>query len=154
MPFGLKTARATFQWAMTLMFHDIKNIIEVYLDDLAAHSHLRLCHPYHWRLVFERCRHYQVHLNPHKCIFCMTVGRLLGFIMSKEGIRVYPLKVEEIIQLSPLCNIRHIQCLPGIVNFLRRFVFNFSNLKKGFMHLLKKDTPFTGISEPKSLSMP
>ena len=27
-------------------------------------------------------------------------------------------------------------------NFLQRFVVNFTNLTKGFMHLLKKDTPF------------
>ena len=72
----------------------------------------------------------------------MKVGRLLGFIISKEGIRVDPLKVEAILQLSPPCNIRHIQCLQGMANFLRRFVVNFSNLTKGFMRILKKDTPF------------
>ena len=103
---------------MTLIFHDIKMIIEVYLYDLTAHSHLKVRHPYHLQLVFERCRHYQVRLNPHKCIFCMAVGHLLGFIVSKEGIRVDPLKVEAIIQLSPPCNIQHLQCLQGMVNFL------------------------------------
>ena len=72
----------------------------------------------------------------------MFVGRLLGFIISREGIRVDPLKVEEILQLSPPCNIRHIQCLQGMENFLRRFVVNFSNFTKGFMRLLKKDTTF------------
>ena len=38
-PFGLKNAGANFQWAMTLIFHDLKSIIEVFLDDLATHSH-------------------------------------------------------------------------------------------------------------------
>ena len=56
MPFGLKNAGATFQWAMTLIFHDFKSIIEVFLDDLAAHSHMRMRHSYHLRLVFEICR--------------------------------------------------------------------------------------------------
>ena len=111
MPFGLKNTGATFQRDMTLIFHDIKMIIEVYLDDLATHSHLRVCHPYHLRLVFERCCHYQVHLNLHKCIFCRKVARLLAFIIPKEGIRFDPLKVEAILQLSPLCNIRHLQSL-------------------------------------------
>ena len=142
MPFGLKNIRATFQRAMTLIFHDLENIIEVYLDDLTAHSHFIVCHPYHLRLVFEICHHYQVHLNPHKFIFCVTVGRLLGFIAYKEGIRVDPLKVEEILQLSPPRNIRYLQFLQGMANFLRRFVVNFANLTKGFMCLLKKDTTF------------
>ena len=135
---------------MTLIFHDLKMIIEVYLDDLAVHSHLRVRHPYHLRLVFERCRRYQVWLNPHKCIFCVTIGRLLGFVVSREGIRVNPLKVDAILQLSPPRNIRHLQCLQGMENFLQRFVVNFSNLTKGFMRLLKKDTTFVGMSEPKS----
>ena len=55
MPFGLKNAGSTFQWAMTLIFHDLKSIIEVFLDDLAAHSRMRMRHSYHLRLVFERC---------------------------------------------------------------------------------------------------
>ena len=101
MPFGLKNDGATFQRAMALIFHDLKMIIEVYLDDLAAHSRLRVCHPYHLRLVFERCHHYQVLLNPNKCIVCVTVGHLLGFIVSKEGIRVDPLKVEAILNCLP-----------------------------------------------------
>ena len=46
-PFSLKNVETTFQWAMTLIFYDLKTIIEVYLDDLAAHSHLRVHHPYH-----------------------------------------------------------------------------------------------------------
>ena len=90
MPFSLKNAGATFQQAMNLIFHDLKTIIELFLNDLAAHSRLRVRHPYHLRLAFERCRHYQVRLNPHKCIFCVKSGRLLGFIVSKDGIRVDP----------------------------------------------------------------
>ena len=60
---------------------------------------------------------------------------MLGF----EGIRFDPLKVEAILQLSPLKNIRHLQCLQGMENFLQIFVVNFANLTRGFMHLLKKD---------------
>ena len=121
MPFGLKNARATFQRAMTLIFHDLKSIIEVFLDDLASRSRMRMRHSYHLRLVFERCHHYLVKLNPHKRIFCVNSGHLLVFIVSKEGIRVDPLKVEEILQLSPPKNIRHLQCLQGMEKFLRIF---------------------------------
>ena len=99
-------------------------------------------HPYHLRLVFKRCWHYSVRLNRHKCIFCVRSGHLLGFIISKEGIRFNPLKVEAILQLSPPKNIRHLQCLQGMANFLQIFVVNFANLTRGFMRLLKKDTTF------------
>ena len=58
MPFGLKNAGSTFQWALTLIFHDLKSIIEVFLDDLAVHSRQRMRHSYHLRLVFERCHQF------------------------------------------------------------------------------------------------
>jgi hypothetical protein len=101
MPFGLKNAGATFQRAMYFSFHDIKHIVEAYLDDLASRSHKRTDHPTHLRLIFERCHYFQIRLNPNKCIFCVTSGRLLGFIVSTTGIMVDPLKVEAIIQLPP-----------------------------------------------------
>ena len=85
--------------------------------------------------LFGQVKSSQVH-------FFVNSGRLLGFIDSKEGIRVNPLKVEEILQLSSPRNIRHLQCLQGMANFLQRFIVNFANLTRGFMHLLKKDTTF------------
>ena len=108
MPFGLKNTVATFQWAMTFAFHNLKIIIEVYLDELDSHSHMRVIHPYHLHLVFKIYLRYQFRLNPHRCIFCVKVGRLLGFIVSKDSIRANPLKVEAILQLSPPRNIRHL----------------------------------------------
>ena len=50
-PFGLKNARETFQCAMNFAFHDIKHIVEPYLDDLSTHSQKRKDHLDHIRLV-------------------------------------------------------------------------------------------------------
>ena len=86
MPFGLKNAGATFQRAMNFSFHDIKAIVEPYLDDIPTHSRKRIDHPNHLRLIFERCRYYKIRLNLHKCVFCVESGRLLGFIVSNKGI--------------------------------------------------------------------
>jgi hypothetical protein len=46
-PFSLKNAGATFQRAMSYAFHDIKHIVQPYLDDLPAHSLRRVDHPNH-----------------------------------------------------------------------------------------------------------
>jgi hypothetical protein len=95
--FGLKNVGATFQWAMSFYFHDLKHIVEAYLNDLVSRSHKRDDHPAHLRLIFERCHYYRICLNPNKCIFCVTSGHLLGFIVSTIGIMVDPLKVEAIV---------------------------------------------------------
>jgi hypothetical protein len=101
MPFGLKNVGATFQRAMSFAFHDLKHIVEAYIDDLASCSHKQKDHPMHLILIFERCRYFRIRLNPNKCNFFITSGRLLGFIVLTTGIMVDPLKVEAIIQLPP-----------------------------------------------------
>jgi hypothetical protein len=105
MHFGLKNTGETFQRSMTFIFHDLKHIVEAYLYDLAAHSLKRVDHSTHLQIVFERCHYYRICLNPHKCIFCIRLCHLLGFLVSETGIMVDPLKVEEILRLPPPPNI-------------------------------------------------
>jgi hypothetical protein len=47
MPFGLKNVGATFQRAMSFSFHDLKHLVEAYLDDLASRSCKRVDYPTH-----------------------------------------------------------------------------------------------------------
>jgi hypothetical protein len=142
LPFGLKNDGATFQRAMSYAFHDIKHIIQPYLDDLPTHSMRRVDHPKHLWAIFVRCRFYCIRLNPHKCVFCVESGRLLGFIVSHQGIRVDPLKVEVILNLPPPSTLRQLQSLQGKANFLRRFIPNYTEITRGFTRLLKKDSEF------------
>jgi hypothetical protein len=81
-------------------------------------------------------------LNPHKCVFCVESDRLLGFIVSCQGIQVDPFKVEAILNIPPPSSLRQIQILQGKENFLRRFIPNYAELTLGFMRLLKKGSEF------------
>ena len=71
-----------------------------------------------------RCRHYRIWLNPHECVFCVELGRLLGFVFSKVGIHVDPSKVEAIVNLPPPSTLLQLQSLQGKAKFLRRFIPN------------------------------
>jgi hypothetical protein len=46
---------------------------------------IREKHIDHLREVFERCRLFGISLNPKKCLFVVSEGKLLGHIVSKEG---------------------------------------------------------------------
>jgi hypothetical protein len=81
-------------------------------------------------------------LNPLKCVFCVTAGRLLGFIVSQSGITVDPLKVQAITEIPPPRNLRQLQSLQGKANFLRRFVPDYAIRAHGFLRLLRHDIPF------------
>lgn len=113
LPFGLKNAGANFEWAMDYAFHDIRHIVQAYLDDLPAHSKKRPDHLAHLKEIFVRCRFYNIHLNPHKCIFMVESRCLLGFIVSKHEIRVGLDKVKVIVELSTPLSILQLQRLQG-----------------------------------------
>ena len=102
MPFGLKNAGTTYQRAMVTLFHDMMHKeIEVYVDDLIAKSREDESHVENLRKLFERLRKFQLKLNPVKCTFGATSGKLLGFIVSRKGIEVDPDKIKAIQNLPP-----------------------------------------------------
>ena len=75
-------------------------------------------------------------------MFCVGSGRLLSFVVSKDKIRLDPIKVRAILDLPPPSNLLQIQRLQGKANFLRRFIPNYVELAKGYTRLLKKGVPF------------
>ena len=81
-------------------------------------------------------------MNPNKSFFCVESSKLLGFLVSKESIRLNPLKVEAIVNLPPPSSLLQLQSLQGKSNFLRGVVLNYAELAKGFTQLLKKGIPF------------
>jgi hypothetical protein len=127
---------------MTYIFHDLAAIILAYLDDLTARSKKHTQHLDDLRVIFQRCRQYNIRLNPLKCVFCVTAGHLLGFIVSQNGITVDPLKVQAITEIPPPRNLRQLQSLQGKANFLRCFVPDYAIRAHGFLRLLRHDIPF------------
>ena len=73
------------------MFSDLKDrIIVIYLDDLIVFLKKRKDHIEDLTKVLQRCWEHEISLNPKKSIFCVTEGKLLGHIVSQEGIRIDP----------------------------------------------------------------
>ncbi|RVW59359.1 Transposon Ty3-G Gag-Pol polyprotein [Vitis vinifera] len=90
MPFGLKNAGATYQRAATTLFHDMMHRdVEVYVDDMIVKSRGRADHLDALERFFERIRKFRLRLNPKKCTFGVTSGKLLGH-MSVSGHRGRP----------------------------------------------------------------
>ena len=51
--------------------------------------------------TFDTLRLYSMRLNPSKCVFGVTAGKFLGFMVSQRGIEVNPEKVRAIMELEP-----------------------------------------------------
>ena len=114
MPFGLKNAGATYQRAMMAIFHDMMHdCMEVYVDDILVKSKTRERHFEALRRVLSRARQYQLKMNPKKCVFGVTAGKLLSFIISKRRIEIDPQKARAIAQMPPPQNIKELKELIG-----------------------------------------
>ncbi|RVW24471.1 Transposon Ty3-G Gag-Pol polyprotein [Vitis vinifera] len=86
MPFGLKNAGATYQRAATTLFHDMMHRdVEVYVDDMIVKSRGRADHLDALERFFERIRKFRLRLNPKKCTFGVTSGKLLGHMVSERA---------------------------------------------------------------------
>ena len=119
MPFGLKNAGITYQRAMVTLFHDMMHKeIEVYVDDMIAKSQGEDDHVVNLRKLFERLRKFQLTLNPAKCTFGATSGKLLGFVVSKKRIKIDPDKVRAIQDLPPPRTTKEVRSFMGRLNYI------------------------------------
>ena len=101
MPFGLMNAGATFQRDMDISFADERyRFLVIYMDDITVYSRSDGEHIKHLEKVFLKCRKYGISLNTRKSNFSLEEGKLLGHIISKEGIRIDPERVSSILKVE------------------------------------------------------
>eukprot|EP00253_Pinus_taeda_P006226 PITA_06226 len=118
---------------------EIHDFLVVYLDDLTPFSKSDQEHLKQLRKLFMTCRKYDISLNPKKSLFALEEGKLLGHIISKDGIRIDPERIQAILQIPYPRNIKELQAFLGKINFLRRFIQNLAELIRLLRNMLKKD---------------
>jgi hypothetical protein len=93
MPFGLKSAQATYQRCVQNCFHgQISRNVHAYVDDIVVKSAKQETLLDDLKETFDNLRVYQMKLNPDKCVFGVPAGKLLGFMVSERGIEANPEK--------------------------------------------------------------
>ena len=143
MQFGLKNAGATYQRAMTAIFHDMmQQELEDYVDDIVVKSKKREEHFYVLKRVFERCRAFKQRMNPLKCAFGVSSGKFLGFLVHSKGIDVNPAKAMAIATMRPPITVKELKSFLGKVSYIRRFIPRLASITSTFTKLLEKEQSF------------
>eukprot|EP00253_Pinus_taeda_P005513 PITA_05513 len=143
MPFGLINAEAPFQRAMDIAFKGLINkTVVIYLDDITVFSKKRSNHLHDLNQIFECYRRYGISLNPKKSFFALNQGKLLGFIVSKDGIYIDPDRIKEISDIPFPHNKKSMQSFLGQINFVKRFVLDFSQIILPLQTMIKKNSVF------------
>ena len=101
MSFGLKNVGATYQRMVNKIFKDqISRNIEVYVDDMIAKNKGVEDHVEHLCETFETLLANRMRLNPEKCVFGVTDGKCLGFLVDERGIEANPDKIQAILAMK------------------------------------------------------
>ena len=72
------------------------NFVVIYLDEITVFSKSDAEHIEHLRSTLNKFHRYGLSLNPQKSMFSLEEGKLLGHIVTKEGVKIDPKRVEVI----------------------------------------------------------
>jgi hypothetical protein len=88
--------------------------------------------------TFDNLNRYKLMLNPTKCSFGVSLGQLLGFLVSAREIEANPEKIQAILTMGKPTKLHDVQKLAGRVAALNRFVARLGEKALPFYALMKK----------------
>jgi ribonuclease HI len=148
MPYGLLNALPTFARAMNITLGDlVRDIVEVYVDDIVVKTRVSSSLLENLARVFDKLRATSTKLNPEKCVFGVSAGKLLGFLVSHRGIEANPDKVRAIEAMRPPARLKDVQRLTGSLAALSRFISRLAERALPFFKLMRGPGPFVWTEE-------
>jgi hypothetical protein len=144
MSFGLKNAGATYQRAIQPYFRrQLNKNVEAYVDDVVVKTRNSDILIADLEETFASLREYRWKLNPDKCIFGVSSGKLLGFIISHRDIEANLEKISSITNMKAPMWIKDVQKLTGCMEAVNRFISKLGERGLPFFKLLKHQEKFT-----------
>ena len=79
-------------------------------------------------LLLQRCTKLGIKLNKAKSIFCCTEVPFLGHLITSEGLKLDPGKIDAILKMQQPTTVQEVPKLNGTVHFLARFLQQLSSV--------------------------
>ena len=143
MSFGLTNAPTAFMDLMNKVFKDyLDQFVIVFIDDILVYSQSESEHEQHLRLVLQRLREHRLFAKFKKCEFWLSQVSFLGHIVSKEGIKVDPAKIEVVRDWPRPKNAYEVRSFLRLAGYYRHFVEGFSKIATALTELTRKSQKF------------
>ena len=143
MSFGLTNAPATFMELMNRVFHDMLDTsVIVFIDDILVYSKDKDTHVRNLAAALQRLRQEKLYAKFSKCEFWLSEVAFLGHVVSGEGIKVDPSKIEAIVKWEAPKSVAEIRSFLGLAGYYRRFVEDYSRIAVPLTSLTKKGEKF------------
>ncbi|KAK1384047.1 hypothetical protein POM88_021782 [Heracleum sosnowskyi] len=123
MAFGLTNAPAAFMDLMNRIFKKyLDEFVVVFIDDILIYSKTEEEHANHLWIVLESLRQEGLYAKFSKCEFWLTEVHFLGHVVSSEGIKVDPAKIEAVKDWERPRTPTEVRSFLGLAGYYRRFV--------------------------------
>ncbi|KAL5834466.1 hypothetical protein ACOSQ4_013963 [Xanthoceras sorbifolium] len=143
MPFGLTNAPAAFMDLMNRIFRSYLDLcVVVFIDDILIYSQTAAEHDRHLRIVLQILREKKLYAKLSKCEFWLNEISFLGHVITTDGIKADPKKIEVVMKWKPPRNVSEIRSFLGLAGYYRRFVKGFSSIATPLTKLLHKNVRF------------
>ena len=143
MLFGLNQAQYFFQYYMDLNFQSINPTTNIIADDVMIHGQDDLECDKHLLQVLNKCREISLKLNPDKCEFGQPSVTFYGNIVSNQGLRPDPKKVDVIVKMTSPKNKTELASFLGMCNYLSMYIPHLSDVTSTLRELNRKNVDFT-----------
>jgi hypothetical protein len=143
LPMGISVECQVLSRVVDSLFGDLKHqYVNNFMDDLVVYSSTMEEHLDHQKEVFRRLEKAGFTLNREKVHLAQTEIKFLGHLLSAEGIKILPERVEAILSFPPPKNLKAVRRFLGMVGFYGSFVENVSSIAEPLHALKRKNTAF------------
>ena len=144
LPMGLSNASQMFERVMEIVLKGlIGTICLLYIDDIVVFSKSEEAHATHLQTMFDRLAQYNLTLNPSKCVFGQQQVKLLGYMVSKEGLMADPAKVDAIARLESPKNVSEVRTFLGMTGYYRTLIKEYAKTAEPLVNLTRKNVRFS-----------
>jgi hypothetical protein len=141
LPFGLTNAPATFQALMNNVLRPfLDDFVVVYLDDICIYSKTPEEHLKHVETVLSLLKKHRLYVGLDKCTFGQDEIDFLGHVISKDGIKTDPKKVEAVVNWPTPRTVRDVRAFLGLTGYYRRFIQHYAHKALPLTELTKQET--------------
>ncbi|KAG1255504.1 hypothetical protein G6F68_010323 [Rhizopus microsporus] len=149
LPFGCVTGPNSFSRFMHGVIQNLPRVM-VYLDDVICFSRTKEEHEQDLRALLQRLSEYNLKISVKKCRFFKKEVTYLGFIVSSNGIRSDPEKIEAIKEWPTPTTVKALQRFLGFCAFYHRFIKNLSQTAAPMYALLREKCSLCMVQRSRS----